>query len=51
MQNSKIIETIENINTLLKDPSNIEIFIKFYEKLLSNIDNMSQLDYINNLYC
>ena len=51
MQNSKIIETIENINTLLKDPSNIEIFIKFYEKLLSNIDNISQLDYINNLYC
>ena len=51
MQNSKIIETIEHIDTLLKDPSNIDIFIKFYEKLLSNIGNMSQLDYINNIYC
>ena len=51
MENKKIIETIKELNKKLMDPESINLFVDFYEQLLSNCSSIKDLSSIKNLYC
>lgn len=51
MENKKIIETIKELNKKLMDPESINLFVDFYERLLSNSSSINDLSSIINLYC
>lgn len=51
MENKKIIETIKELNKKLIDPESINLFVDFYEQLLSNCSSINDLSSIKNLYC
>ena len=51
MNNTKIIQTIEKINTLMKDPNNLDIYINFYKEVLTEAYSISNVSNINKLYC
>lgn len=51
MENKKIIETIKELNKKLMDPESINLFVDFYERLLSNNSSLKDLSSIKNLYC
>lgn len=51
MENKKIIETIKELNKKLIDPESINLFVDFYERLLSNNSSIKDLSSITNLYC
>lgn len=51
MNTKKIIKTIEKIDTLMKEPKNLDIYINFYKNILSNINSIKDIQNINNLYC
>lgn len=51
MENKKIIETIKELNKKLMDPESINLFVDFYERLLSNCSSIKDLSSIKNLYC
>ena len=51
MENKKIIETIKELNEKLMDPESINLFVDFYERLLSNSSSINDLSSIMSLYC
>lgn len=51
MNTKRIIKTIEKIDTLMKEPKNLDIYINFYKNILSNINSIKDIQNINNLYC
>ena len=51
MNNKKIIKTIEKINTLMKDPKNLNIYINFYEDVLTHVNSIKDVNNIDKLYC
>lgn len=51
MENKKIIETIKELNKKLIDPESINLFVDFYERLLSNRSSIDDLSSIMSLYC
>lgn len=51
MNNTKIIQTIEKIDTFMKDPKNIDVYINFYKDTLTNINRVKDVQNIKNLYC
>lgn len=51
MENKKIIETIKELNKKLMDLESINLFVDFYERLLSNSSSINDLSSIINLYC
>ena len=51
MNNTKIIKTIEKINNLMKDPKNLDIYIKFYDDVLTHTNSIKDIININRLYC
>ena len=51
MENNKIIETIKDLNEKLMDPKSINLFVDFYERLLSNSSSINDLSSIMSLYC
>lgn len=51
MNNTKIIQTIEKIDTFMKDPKNIDVYINFYKDILTNINRVKDVQNIKNSYC
>jgi hypothetical protein len=51
MNNKKIIKTIEKIDSLMKDPKNLDVYIKFYNEVLTEAYSISNVININKLYC
>lgn len=51
MENKKIIETIKELNKKLIDPESINLFVDFYERLLSDSSSINDLSSIMSLYC
>jgi hypothetical protein len=51
MNTKKIIKTIEKIDSLMKEPKNLNIYINFYKNILSNINSIKDVQDIKNLYC
>lgn len=51
MNNTKIIQTIEKIDTFMKDPNDIDVYINFYKDTLTNINRVKDVQNIKNLYC
>lgn len=51
MNNKKIIKTIEKIDTLMKNPKNLDVYIKFYNEVLTEAYSISNVININKLYC
>ena len=51
MNNTKIIQTIEKIDTFMKDPKNLDVYIKFYNEVLTEAYSISNVININKLYC
>ena len=51
MNNKKIIQTIEKIDSLMKDPKNLDVYIKFYNEVLTETYSISNVININKLYC
>ena len=51
MNNKKIIQTIEKIDSLMKDPKNLDVYIKFYNEVLTEAYSISNVININKLYC
>lgn len=51
MNNTKIIQTIEKIDSLMKDPKNFDIYINFYNEVLTNSYSISYVNNIDKLYC
>lgn len=51
MNNTKIIQTIEKIDSLMKDPKNLDIYIKFYKEVLTEVYSISNVNNIDKLYC
>ena len=51
MNNTKIIQTIEKIDSLMKDPKNLDVYIKFYNEVLTETYSISNVININQLYC
>lgn len=51
MNNTKIIQTIEKIDSLMKDPKNLDVYIKFYNEVLTEAYSISNVTNINKLYC
>ena len=51
MNNKKIIKTIEKIDSLMKDPKNLDVYINFYKDVLTNVDSIKDVNNIDRLYC
>lgn len=51
MTNTKIIQTIEKIDTFMKDPKNLDVYINFYNEVLTNAYSISYVNNIDKLYC
>ena len=51
MNNTKIIQTIEKIDSLMKDPKNLDIYINFYNEILTNAYSINYVNNIDKLYC
>ena len=51
MNNKKIIQTIEKIDTFMKDPKHLDVYINFYKEILTNAKNLKIINNINKLYC
>lgn len=51
MNNTKIIQTIEKIDTFMKDPKNLDVYINFYNEVLTNAYSISYVNNIDKLYC
>lgn len=51
MNNQKIINTIKKIDSLMKDPKNLDIYINFYKEILIEAYSISNVININKLYC
>lgn len=51
MNNKKIIQTIEKIDTLMKDPKNLDVYINFYKDVLTNAYSINDVNSIDKLYC
>lgn len=51
MNTKKIIKTIEKIDSLMKDPKNLDVYINFYEEILTDAYSIQYVQNINNLYC
>lgn len=51
MNTKKIIKTIEKIDSLMKEPKNLNIYINFYKNILSNINSIKDVQDIKNVYC
>lgn len=51
MNNKKIIKTIKKIDNLMKDPKNLDIYIKFYDDVLTHTNSIKDIININRLYC
>ena len=51
MNNTKIIQTIEKIDSLMKDPKNLDIYIKFYNEVLTEAYSINYVNNIDKSYC
>lgn len=51
MNNQKIINTIKKIDSLMKDPKNLDVYINFYKEILTEAYIISNVININKLYC
>ena len=51
MNNQKIIQTIEKIDSLMKNPKNLDVYINFYNEVLTNAYSISYVNNIDKLYC
>lgn len=51
MNNQKIINTIKKIDSLMKDPKNLDVYINFYKEILIEAYSISNVININKLYC
>ena len=51
MNNQKIINKIKKIDSLMKDPKNLDVYINFYEEILTDAYSIQYVQKINNLYC
>lgn len=51
MNNKKIIQTIEKIDTFMKNPNNLDIYINFYKDVLTDAYSISNVSNIDKLYC
>lgn len=51
MNNTKIIQTIEKIDTFMKEPKNLDVYINFYKEILTNAKNLKIINNIDKLYC
>ena len=51
MKNTKIIQIIEKIDSLMKNPKNLDIYINFYNEVLTNAYSISYVNNIDKLYC
>lgn len=51
MNNQKIINTIKKIDSLMKDPKNLDVYINFYKEILTEAYSISNVININKLYC
>lgn len=51
MNNKKIINKIKKIDSLMKDPKNLDVYINFYEEILTDAYSIQYVQNINNLYC
>lgn len=51
MNNKKIIQTIEKIDTFMKDPKHLDVYINFYKEILTNAKNLKIINNIDKLYC
>ena len=51
MNTKKIIKTIEKIDSLMKDPKNLDVYINFYNKILTNSKSIKVINHIDELYC
>ena len=51
MNNQKIINIIDKINSLMKDPKNLDVYINFYNEILTNAYSISYVNNIDKLYC
>ena len=50
MNNKKIINKIKKIDSLMKDPKNLDVYINFYEEILTDAYSIQYVQNINNLY-
>lgn len=51
MNNTTIIQTIKEIDSLMKDPKNIDIYINFYKDVLTEAYSINNVNNIDKLYC
>ena len=51
MNNTKIIQTIKEIDSLIKDPNNLDIYINFYKDILTDAYSITNVTNIDKLYC
>lgn len=51
MNNQKIINTIKKIDSLMKDPKNLDVYINFYKEILTEAYSINNISNINKLYC
>lgn len=51
MNNKKIIQTIEKIDTFMKDQKNIDVYINFYKDILTDAYSITNVTNIDKLYC
>lgn len=51
MNNKKIIQIIEKIDTFMKEPKNLDVYINFYKEILTNAKNLKIINNIDKLYC
>ena len=51
MNNQKIINTIKKIDSLMKDPKNLDVYINFYKEILTEAYSISNVININKSYC
>lgn len=51
MNIKKISKIIEKIDSLMKDPKNLDVYINFYNEVLTNAYSISYINNIDKLYC
>lgn len=51
MKNKKIADALQKLNDQLTNKNSIDLFVDFYDRLLSNLSSLEDLNSISRLYC
>lgn len=51
MKNKKIADVLQKLNDQLTNKNSIDLFVDFYDRLLSNLSSLEELNSISRLYC